>query len=97
VKTVPQIEPDDYVEAGEPGKHGRDACLPAKTPLDRLEEDDPFRRGMEITHCRQQYRRHEGHAADPQDDGEDVKSSDERYVIHRARSRSIGRTAPRED
>jgi len=48
---------------------------------------------MEITHCWQQYRRYEGHAADPQDDGEDVESSGERYVIHQALSRSIGRNA----
>jgi hypothetical protein len=41
-KAVPQIEPDDHVKAGEPGQHRRDARLPAKTPLDGLEEDDPF-------------------------------------------------------
>src|SRR5215469_15044611 len=52
-KTVPQVEPNDHVEAGDPGKHRCDASLPAKTPLDSLEEDDPFRRGMEITHCGQ--------------------------------------------
>ena len=88
-KAVPQIEPDDHVKAGEPGQHRRDARLPAKTPLDGLEEDDPLSWGMGITRCRQQYRRHEDHTADPQDDGEDVEGAGERYIIHRAGSRRL--------
>jgi hypothetical protein len=85
-KTVPQIEPNDHVKTGEPGKRRRNARLIAKPPLGGLEEDNAFRRGLEISHRRQKYRRHEGHAADPEDDGENVKSSGERYVIHRAES-----------
>jgi len=88
-KAVPQIEPDDHVKAGEPGQHRRDARLPAKTPLNGLEEDDPLSWGMGITRCRQQYRRHEDHTADPQDDGEDVEGAGERYIIHRAGSRRL--------
>jgi hypothetical protein len=52
-----------------------------------LEEDNPLRRGLEISHRRQKYRRHEGH--DPEDDEKNVKCSGQRYVIHRAGSRSI--------
>jgi len=85
-KTVPQIEPNDHVKTGEPGKRRGNARLIGKSPFG---QDNPLRRGSEISHRRQKYRRHEGHAADPEDDEENVKCSGERYVIHRSGSRSI--------
>ena len=42
-------------------------------------------RGFEISYRRQQYRRHECHAPDPDNNGEDMERSSDRYVIHRAR------------
>ena len=59
-KAVPQIEPDDHVKAGESGQHRRDARLPAKTPLDGLEEDDPLSWGIAIPSSRRPYRRSTG-------------------------------------
>jgi len=95
-KTVPQIEPNDHVKTGEPGKRRGNARLIGKSPFGRLEEDNPLRRGSEISHRRQKYRRHEGHAADPEDDEKNVKCSGERYVIHRDRAQ-FGYTRGRED
>src|SRR6516225_8047973 len=82
-KAVPQIEPNDHVQTGEPGKRCGNARLIAKPPFCRLEEDNPLRRGLEISHRQQKYR---CHAADPEDDEKNVKCSGERYVIHRDRA-----------
>jgi hypothetical protein len=84
----PTNEPNQHVEAGEPGKRCREARLTAEAPLDVLEKDDPVCRGLDIPHRRQQHRRQKCDAPDPQNDGEDVEGSGDRYIIHRARSYS---------
>jgi hypothetical protein len=61
-------------------------------PLDSLEKDNSLRwlggHALPAILPSQKDR-----ATNPQDDGEDVESLGERYVIHRARSRSIRRKA----
>ena len=86
-KAIPQIEPNEHVEAGEPGKRCREARLTAEALLDILEKDDPVFLGSG-SHCGQQHRRHKCDAPDPQNDGEDVEGSGDRYVIHSAGSYS---------
>jgi hypothetical protein len=62
------------------------ARLTAESSLDFLEKDDPICRGLDISYCRQQHRRHKCDAPDPQHDGKDGEGSGNRYVIHRVRS-----------
>src|SRR5215471_10596209 len=81
-EAIPQIEPREHVEAREPSQRCCEARLPAETPLDDLEKGDPLLRDFEISYRGHQYRRDECHAPDPQDDGEDMERSSNRYVIH---------------
>ena len=62
---IPQIKPDDHVQAGETGNRRRDPSLYAELPFNSLEIDGSLCRNFDFPHCRQQYGDHERNSADP--------------------------------
>ena len=81
-EAVPEIEPDDHVEAAQADEKGREACLAREAPLDRLEESDALGRLLDVPYRGQQHSGDQRDAADPDDDAEDVDHAGEGDVVH---------------
>jgi hypothetical protein len=66
-------------ETGEQSGHSR---LPRKTPFDVVEKSHALGRTLHAPHRGQQDGRHETHAADPQDNSDNVNRSSNRRIVH---------------
>ncbi len=70
-KPVPKIITLEHVKPAQEREQQGDARLRGEATLDRGEFREPFL-GRLLAHAGKQHRRHEPHAADPNDDGEQV-------------------------